>query len=67
MIKKDQGQRVSYLLHSQQHHFLFSYFFGEQLKAEEHVRRRHRVQGMGGQEHALEAVLSHLTTQILCN
>lgn len=34
MKEERETQGVSYLLHSEQHHFLFSHFFGEQLKAE---------------------------------
>lgn len=49
-----------YLLHSEQYDSLFGHVFGKHLKAEQHVGGRDRVQGMGWQEHALEAVLPNL-------
>ena len=54
------GLGFYYLLHSEQYHSLFCQVFGEHLKAKQHVRGGHRVQGVGRQEHALEAVLPHL-------
>lgn len=65
MIQKHETQWLSYLLHSEQHHFLFSHLLGEQLKAEQHIRGRDCVQGVGRQKHALESVLPHLTSKIL--
>lgn len=52
--------RFYYLLHSEQHHSLFGNVFGKHLKAKQHVRGGHCVQGMGRQEHALKAVFCHL-------
>lgn len=53
-------ESLYYLLHFKQHHLLFGHVFGKHLEAEQHVRGGHRVQGVGGQEHTLEAVLPHL-------
>lgn len=56
-----------YLLHSEQYYSLLSQVFGKHLKAEQHVRGGHSVQGMGWQEHALKAILSHLREKIKSN
>lgn len=51
---------LDYLLDVEQQHSLLGQIFGKNLEAEQHVGGGDRVQGVGRQEHALEAVLPHL-------
>lgn len=58
--EKSNQNMLDYLLDVEQQHSLLGQIFGKNLEAEQHVGGGDRVQGVGRQEHALEAVLPHL-------